>query len=774
MPGACLRFISALCLSIFMLAGVADLGLAQDTEIAPDYVEWRSVSERTERLIERGRASKGVLERRRQTLAEWRAQFSSAREENKSRISTLRSQLATLGPVTEAGSDPIEITRRRAELNMKISVLVVPGLTAQEAYNHADGLIQEIATMIRTQQTDRLFALRPSPLNPGMWQATSAGILQSFLQWKLEITRAVSTDIPLIERLENVLFTGFYLLTGLVMLVRGGHWVEAAGQALSRRGREQTEVWRFLISIGRLVLPVAALFALSIGLSEPGLFGRRSALLLESLPLWAIAFVSLRWVSAQLLIADEGRALLPFAEPIRLRLHHYALLITLIVLGHNAVFVVLSSDYVSDGSSAVLSFPFLVLLGILLFRVGYFLKTAPVSDNQFYSAGSARERVIRFVGRAIVFVAFAAPVLAAIGYQHAAEFVLFNTIETLVLLAVLLVFLRFLTALYGLVLRGAVSVEDSLVPVLLALALCILAVPVLALIWGVRIAELTEIWAQFNAGIMLGDARLSPMDFLAFAFIFIAGYMITRLVQGALRSSVLPKTRIDIGAQNAITAGVGYVGIFLAALTAISSAGLNLSSLAIVAGALSVGIGFGLQNIVSNFVSGIILLIERPITEGDWIEVAGHMGYVRDISVRSTRIETFDRTDVIVPNADLVSGIVTNWTRGNTVGRVIVSVGVAYGSDTRRVEAVLREIAEAHPMVMTEPGPSVVFQGFGADSMDFEIRAILRDVNWSLSAKSDINHAIAKRFADEGIEIPFPQRDVWLRNPQSLKETPVS
>ena len=113
-----------------MLAGVADLGLAQDTEIAPDYVEWRSVSERTERLIERGRASKGVLERRRQTLAEWRAQFSSAREENKSRISTLRSQLATLGPVTEAGSDPIEITRRRAELNMKISVLVVPGLTA--------------------------------------------------------------------------------------------------------------------------------------------------------------------------------------------------------------------------------------------------------------------------------------------------------------------------------------------------------------------------------------------------------------------------------------------------------------------------------------------------------------------------------------------------------------------------------------------------------------------------------------------------------------------
>ena len=408
-----------------------------------------------------------------------------------------------------------------------------------------------------------------------------------------------------------------------------------------------------------------------------------------------------------------------------------------------------------------------VVAGIMLWRISASMKLVVSGDT---SSGSLRLKLLGFLRRIIVGVAIISPLIAAIGYVNAGSAIAVPMVKTLGLLALIVILQRLTFDLYAAILNKSEEETDALAPVLIGFIITISVLPFLAIIWGARVSSLTELWIQFQDGIKIGESRISPLDFLTFVLLFTIGYMLTRVIQSALRGSILPKTNLDAGAQNALVAGLGYIGIFIAALVAISSTGLDLSSLAIVAGALSVGIGFGLQNIVSNFVSGVILLIERPISQGDWIEVSGKMGYVRDISVRSTRIETFDRTDVIIPNADLVSGVVTNWTRGNTIGRVIIPVGVAYGSDTKKVEKILRDIISKIEHVAKEPAPGVIFQGFGADSMDFEIRAILSDVNYMLSVKSDVNHEIVKRFTKEGIEIPFAQRDVWIRNPEALKD----
>jgi len=304
---------------------------------------------------------------------------------------------------------------------------------------------------------------------------------------------------------------------------------------------------------------------------------------------------------------------------------------------------------------------------------------------------------------------------------------------------------------------------------LLRLVLIFLALYLLRLPFGFTTDSFGETARRLFFGFKIGEVSVSPSTILVAVALFIVGYVATRMLQRWLDQRLLPRTELDVGLKTSIQTGMGYVGIIVAAVVAFTYAGLNLENVALVAGALSVGVGFGLQSIVNNFVSGVILLAERPIKVGDWIVVGGQEGTVRRINVRATEIETFDRATVIVPNSDFISGTVMNWMHRNETGRIRIPVGVAYGSDPERVQELLLECTDVSDQIMAFPAPQVFFMEFGASSLDFELRCYLKDINYSLIVKSAIRFEIFRKFREAGIEIPFPQRDINLRDLDRLE-----
>ncbi|WP_407496531.1 DUF3772 domain-containing protein [Pseudooceanicola sp. MF1-13] len=739
-----------------------------------DYEAWGAVATRAEEAIENGAASEEAFDGLRAELTDWRQTFQAARTQNAAAIEAVRAQLDALGPKPEDAEEAPETADQRETLNERLNELRAPVQRAEVAFSRADALIAQIDRIQRDRQADKLLELGPTPLNPVIWPQAVEALVEFF---RLSVADVQTNWNNLARRSEfrqALPMTMLFLTLAFVLIVRGRYWVERLVLMLDRHRTAERWLAGFAISLGQIIVPVIGLIFLAIAGLSTDMLGARGEMVVQALPAAGFQFFAARWLGGRLFPRSETfDPLLNLDATRRAEGRIHALTLGFVLL------LFLPLQQISDFAgwppevSNVITFPLLVVAGLTLLRLAQLLLQHAKAPAEGETDTDFRQRLVSILARITMVAAVAGPAFAAIGYFNAGEALVYPTISSLMLMALLVVLQRLVEELYILFSRNRDGVKEALAPVLAGFGLVLLSLPAFALIWGARITDLTELWARFLAGFSLGDTRISPTDFLTFVIVFAIGFVATRLLQAAMRTTVLPKTKMDVGGQNAVASGLGYVGIFVAAIIAITSAGLDLSSLAIVAGALSVGIGFGLQNIVSNFVSGIILLIERPVAIGDWIEVGGQMGFVRDISVRSTRIETFDRTDVIVPNADLVSGTVTNWTRGNLVGRVIVPVGVAYGSDTRKVEEILQEVAEAQPQVLLNPPPFIYFKGFGADSMDFEIRAILRDVTSILVVQTELNHQIAERFAAEGIEIPFAQRDIWLRNPEALRGDPA-
>lgn len=767
------RFIHIILALVFLLAPIN--AHAQTTF---DIDAFNALASRAEKAVYGGQTSNDTLEQLRMSLSSARSAALETQSLRTGRSKIISDQIDALGPIPEdPDSEAKDIAELRASLAKQLAVAKAPLIVAEEAFRRANGLISEIDKTIRERSASAFLKLGVSPLSPNTWGSTISDIKKYFGQVRSEVVQSLNNPSSKVIRSNNLPGIIFFAILGLALTFPATKWVsQNMSIANQRHDAKLKKVSYLAYSCLVFIAPLLGICFLIRSLEMLDIFGYRGEALTQAVMAMSVAVVSSYWL-AHNLFKESGltRELLGIASKRLVGAYSVTILMGVALGLYWLINNLIQTADLSETSIAVMEFPLILIgsYGLITFsqRVKMYRarlisekKITPISD-----------RLSSLVLMLTLATGLAGPISAAIGYSNIGSKLVFATILTLAVIFALFVIFTLIAFLFSeIIIRNQnkniqeSTSKGSLFNVFLAFILACCAIPLLALIWGARVVDIQDVWLSLKDGIVLGDTRISISDFITFVIIFFIGYTLTRLLQSALRLSVLPNTKIDTGAQNALVTGVGYIGIFFSALIAITSMGLDLSSLAIVAGALSVGIGFGLQAIVSNFLSGIILLVERPIKVGDWIQVGAYSGYVSKIAVRSTTIDTFDQANVIIPNADFISGTVTNMTHLSKRGRVKVPVGVAYDSDPVFVKEILMDIVSSNANILKSPGPSVFLLGFGPDSIDFEIRGILRDVNSITSTRSEINFEILRRFAQEGIEIPFGQRDITIKNAAEL------
>ena len=719
----------------------------------------------------------------------------------------VRQLLGALGPPPAAGSEPPEpaaVAAERATLDERLAEREGHVKQAELISLRARQVLARIAEARREHSARRLLERGPSPLS---WP-----VLMNAGPHALGIARQLA-DAPLDEWFPTpggerwtggrMLFLPALVLT-IVLVVPARRWV------LRRCVRDrdvETPSFAYriraavLVGVARGALPsLIGLVPLAFLLSVPFERGIAGDVLVAAFSVLAGLFLTAGLARAALApYSPDGWRLAPLTREGARGLYHRTLALAFLVGGllfikyasarHLEVPPELVLFYRMLAHCAVAGFILLLLPGRLWRRreASHAPVHAPGHAPSGHPAGPASGRrgpsrpgkVLRTMA---ALAAVSIPFLSLAGFDALANYLVTSLVKSVVVLglAVIVHGVARDTITLALAGRGA-DTEAGGEPVrdgdtmlrfwLTAAADTVLALAVavaLLLSWGLAWDDLGGWLADAADGVHIGSFRFSITDLLFAAIVFAALLAATRWLQRILETRVFPQTRLDAGLRNSLKTTVGYAGLLIAVAAGISTVGIDLSNLAIIAGALSVGIGFGLQNVVNNFVSGLILLVERPVKVGDWIVVGEHQGYVQRINVRATEIQTFQRSSVIIPNSELLSSALVNWTHKDAVARIDVPVGVSYASDVDLVRDTLLEVATSHPEITRDPEPFVLFTAFGDSSLDFELRCFIPQAGEVFRIATEIRFEIVRRFRERGIEIPFPQRDLHLRGLDAL------
>lgn len=687
------------------------------------------------------------------------------------RLEAARERLEQIGPKPKEGAESEEVARERAEREQAVNDIDGTQRLAKSLLVQSDQIVDQISNRRRAAFTRGLFERSASLFSPDLWMRVAADIPRdvSSLQTGFEDT------VSLFRRngsLWNLLVLG--LAFGLSFALYFGR--RNIAPALGRRDISVTNpsrrakllgAWRVLL-LGTLPA-VAGSYAIYYALDATELLPARY-LPVASAILGGIAFIAFVEATADALLAVNKPAWrpAPVSDAAAWRITALAVSIAIVITVskstealNSAIYAALPISIATRGIGAVTA---ALLLAIGLHR---FADTAEKEEECFgpyvgTETSSSIGGPLRLLGWVAVAVIAAAPL---VGYVALSAFL----VDQLIWTASILVLLWLLIVSADVLIGGSLCEETRLattlqantglrkrslnqIAVLVTGVARVLLIAVAALLalapWGL---DSTDVFSSVRTaffGFKVGDVTIS-LSAIAFGIgILVLGVFITRGVQRWLENTYLPATDLDAGLRNSISTVAGYVGFLLALALSFSYLGLSLEKLTIVAGALSVGIGFGLQSIVNNFVSGLLLLWERPIRVGDQVLIGDSEGIVKRISVRSTEIQTFDRSAVIVPNSNLISGIVKNRVRGDRTGRVIITVNVLRNQDPVRAAEMMVECARAHPDVLKEPPPRVVFKKIGDPFLEFELIALVSDVNFGQKVQSDLNFSVFKTLAD--------------------------
>jgi potassium-dependent mechanosensitive channel len=727
-----------------------------------------------EKSIQQLKEMEGDLQRLRSNVEEIIYDSTATAEALRPQLAEIKSQIDKLGPPPKDQPESPTVAAERARLNALAGALDGAVKTTELAWVRAKQLIDRITVMRYQIFSRNLLERRTSPLLPSVWTEVGERVPTIVSRtkyyggdWLAAVGRKRSAAL------------GF----GIAALAAGFLLWLITQRLIARRRDAVDSIPTFfdrIVSAAwvaplRMLGPVAAVGFFYAGLDNLGLFfspwERVAEMVLQGLLILiagsTLASVALspRQPQWRLVPVDDQTAshLLWFVKAI---IGVYIVDTVLVEFGR-AIYLPLT---ITVAQSFITNIATAVLLGMLLYTP-FVPQTGPlraVNGLDHLNINPVNRHRPLWIKLPLWGLTLGIIIASAVGYVALGRYVSHQIVLTGTVLAITGLFYLGLRAMTrevaGQRSRFAVLLENRfgldvgrqgqivrLTEMAATFALILLAVPLLLLQWGFAVVDIRD-WAKaIFFGFEVGQFKISLVRILIGILLFTGLLFLTRMIQRWLRDRVMSQGRMDVGVANSVDMAVGYVGVGLAALISVSYAGFDITSLAIVAGALSVGIGFGLQSIVNNFVSGLILLVERPIKVGDWIVVGDQQGNVRRISVRSTEIETFDKASLIVPNSELISGRVLNWTHRNLEGRLVIKLSTDIKTDPAKVVSILENAARAPSMVALISNPMAAVESFSPERIEYSLRVMLSDVTSSRRVKSDLHIAILKAFWDAGV-----------------------